>query len=45
MSEKLKNALQESQDISSTFFNKFDYQLYKAHFDLLPEALKLYDKM
>lgn len=45
ISEKLKNALQESSDISNTFFNKFDYQLFKAQFDLLPEALQLYDKL
>lgn len=45
MSERLKNALQESSDISNCFFNWFDYSLFKANFRLLPEALKLYDKL
>lgn len=45
MSEKLKNTLQESSDISNNFFNLFDYQLFKANFDQLPEVINLYSKL
>lgn len=45
MSEKLKNAIQESEDISGRFFNMYNQNLFKMSFNLLPEALQLYDKL
>ncbi len=45
MSEKLKNAIQESEDISGRFFNMYNQNLFRMSFSLLPEALQLYDKL
>lgn len=44
-SERLKCAIQESSDISMNFINRFDCNLYKLNFDLLPEALSLYPRL
>lgn len=45
MSERLKCAIQESSDISTNFINRFDCNLYRLNFDLLPEALQLYPRL
>ena len=45
MSERLKCAIQESSDISTNFINRFDCNLYRLNFDLLPDALSLYPRL
>ncbi len=45
MSDKLKNAIQESENISGKFLSMFDINLYKMNFDFLPEAISLYKKL
>ena len=45
MADNLKNALQQSQDISNNFFNKFDLNLVQCNFDLLPQAISMYEKL
>ena len=45
LSEKLKNCVQESPDISGSFLTKFQTGLFEANFNLLPETLALFPKL
>lgn len=45
MAEKLKNAIQEDHDISRSFLNNFNHKLFKTNFQMLPDSLKLFEKL
>ena len=45
LSEKLKNCIHETPDISHNFLSQFKHKLFEADFKHLPETLDLYKKL
>lgn len=45
LSEKLLSCVQETPSISHNFMNNFHNNVFEANFNMLPEALKTFDKL